>query len=216
MSNNYFAPNKANNGGAAFFSVRANDGAIYGRFQKQVAWENNKGVFAGGETVSIKFNPSEIAGIARAGKTKGLFEFYHTFDGGSVSGKFSYYKIEPKEQGQKVREGFGWSIKKGDTEFKVAFTLNDAFQLALYAEYALGLYFEADTANDEEEFRKSQEKKRAENNKPAPAAASKPANKTASKPVAKKPAPAPEPEPDDSGSEGEPFEENNGPEGDVF
>lgn len=161
---NFFSANKSSTGAGVFFSFNSKDGSIYLKLIKQTGWNpsTNKGVFKGGKFINVKMDANEAGGLIRAIRTDGAFNAFHSFEGEngkeSTTIKFNYYETQGSE-GRAGRQGFGLAVKRGDDEFKVAFTLASAESLSEYLRFALDRIHQADYAKDKEEFKQGQERK---------------------------------------------------------
>jgi hypothetical protein len=153
MSNNFFSPNAKVNGGAVFASWNSKDGSVYLKLLKQIA--NNpdkKGNFDGANPIHIKLTQDEAADIIRTIRTDGESKFYHTFDDKVTTGSFKYYQIPPLKEGDRIRSGFGLTVKKTvngqTTEVKIGFTLGSAERFSLFLKNALNHIFDAEYSED--------------------------------------------------------------------
>ena len=168
MSQNFFSPNSKISGGALFITLNEKDECLFFRFLKQIANNPNKlGNFDGKNPIQIKMNPDECADIVRAIRSKDKATFYHKFNEDVTSGTFSHYKIDTKkvdESGKSIyKEGFGFSIKRGDSQIKVGMSPAQSERLALYLSWALQRAFLSNHKEDvkyfEDNKKKSQESK---------------------------------------------------------
>lgn len=131
----YFKASKAVNGFLTSINTNLEDQSIWFRLTKQTGWDDNKklGSFKGGESFSIKFNLAEVGGFINAVERRDEpFSFYHT----TVSGRFQFYDLEPREQGKPRIRGFSLSLKKGEEQIKTSFTLAEAIDLVGYLDHA--------------------------------------------------------------------------------
>ena len=154
MSQQFYSPNFKNTGAALSVSSNSKEATVYFRLIKQTAWDDKakKGAFKGGAIVNVKLSSDETAGLIEAVRNKYQYSFYHSFDKQTTTGSFSYYRIEAKTPKDKVREGFGLTIKKDNVEFKVGFSLGQAERLMLYLRFALDRAFNADYAADKKAY----------------------------------------------------------------
>lgn len=163
MSLAFFAPNKKLTGGSLFVSFNSKDAAIYFRLAKQLDFNLKGGSkFDHENGFSIKMSVDEGAAIIRAVRRNSSTSFYHQFEENVTSGSFKYWKIEPKTEKDTLAEGFGLTVKKGDSEVKIGFSLGGAERLAQYLEFALNHIFSADYAEDKkrnEEYNKKKNEK---------------------------------------------------------
>jgi hypothetical protein len=162
MPNQYYSPNAKLTGGCLFASFNSKDGAVYLKLLKQVA--NNpdkKGNFDGKNPLNIKLSQDEAADMIRAVRTNGEAKFYHKFDQTVTSGGFKYWVVKSTEQGKPDRQGFGLSVKRGETEIKVSFTLGSAERFSLFLQNALTHFFDAEYSQDLKDYKESQAKKAA-------------------------------------------------------
>ena len=147
----FFSPNAKNTGAALSTSFNSKDAAFYFNLIKQVSWnETTKtGSFKGGAMANIKFSPDEAGGFIETVRTKGESKFFHSFGDETSSGNFRYYCIEnPKGN----KEGFGLTVKKGDTEWKVGFSLGSAERLMEHLKFGFEHIFSAIYAADKKAF----------------------------------------------------------------
>ncbi len=161
MGNNYFSPNNKISGGALFASWNSKDGSVYLKLLKQIA--NNpdkKGNFDGKNPINIKFGQDEVADIIRAVRTNGESKFFHSFNDVKTSGSFKYYTVKSTDPKWPDRQGFGFSVKKGEQEIKVGFTLGSAVRFSLFLQNALVHIFDAEYAQDLKDYKESQAKKK--------------------------------------------------------
>lgn len=176
MSATFFSGQKAaNTGGVLTVSFNSKDPAIYMRTIKQTGWDAkiNKPTFSGGETVNFKLTPDEAGGFIHAVNGHDEFDFYHTFNNESSTGKFHYYEVENKRDPAKKNRGFGLTLKKGAYEVKIGFSLGSAERLSQYLQFALDHVHSAAYAKDKKEYeefmkKKELEKVEAERGKTAP------------------------------------------------
>jgi hypothetical protein len=173
MGNNYFSPNTRINGGALFASWNSKDGSVYLKLLKQIA--NNpdkKGNFDGANPIHIKLTQDESADIIRAVRTKGKSKFYHTFDGKTTTGTFTYYEIPPQKEGDEPKAGFGLTVKKTAdaqvTEIKIGFTLGSAERFNLFLQNALTHIFDAEYSEDVQKSKEYQKNKAKSEPAPSP------------------------------------------------
>ena len=155
MSATFFSGQKsANTGGVLTVSFNSKDPAIYMRTIKQTGWDAkiNKPTFAGGESVNFKLTPDEAGGFIHAVNGHDEFEFYHTFNNESSTGKFHYYDVENKKDANKRNRGFGLTLKKGAYEVKIGFSLGSSERLSQYLQFALDHVHSAAYAKDKKEF----------------------------------------------------------------
>jgi hypothetical protein len=176
MASCYFAPNTRVTGGALFVSFSSKDGAVFFKLLKQIA--NNpskKGNFDGQHPINLKLSEDEAAGIIRAVRTRNNANFYHKFKDTNTAIHFTHYKIEPKQEGDKAREGFGLTVKQTvgsnpENVVKVGFSLDSAERLLEYLRFALNHIFSADYSLDKKralEFAKQREQQDAPPSEPS-------------------------------------------------
>ncbi len=148
----FFSSKKDNTGAAFFLSFDSKGEAFYAELIKQNGWsnENQNGIFKGGAKTRVKFSLDEVSDMIQTVKNKSKCSFYHKFvkDGVTevTSGTFSFYSI--KGQDDKVREGFGLSVKKGNLQYKVGFSLGAAEKLLQYIQFGLVHVFSSIYATD--------------------------------------------------------------------
>ena len=204
MSQAFFAPNKAVTGGVAYVSFNSKDANVYIKLAKQINNNPDKKNFDLANAINVKFSADEAAGMVRAIRTGGAFDFFHQFgDYPATSGSLSFYSIDGAA-GKPPTTGFGLKVKKENQEYKVGFTEDSAERLKLYLEFALDHIFTADYAEDKAKAAEYLAKKEG-----GQATTAKPTQKQPSPAKKKVAAPAPEPEPesepetnDDDGSTG--------------
>ena len=155
----YYSPNAKGTGAALFMSFASKDGAVYCKFVKQTSWDaqRRKGTFKDGKVLNFKLSQDEAGALIEAVRNKARTDFFHQFDNENTTGSFSYYRIEPKTPKDKVKEGFGFSVKRGEDEYKVGFTLGAAERFMEFLKFALNHIFSAEYAarkkRDEEYFK---------------------------------------------------------------
>ena len=165
MSLAIFSPNKTVSGGA-LIAKSAADGSLFISFFRQIA--NNpdkKNNFDFKNGVNVKFSEDEIGDMIHAVRTKKEAKFFHSFDGVNTSGSYRYYKIEG-ENGKGGREGFGFSVSKGELTIKVGFTVGSAERFCEFLKFTLNKSFEKSYIEDlakEQEFRNKNKSKAKEN-----------------------------------------------------
>lgn len=154
----FYSPNSKNTGASLFIKFNSKDGGFFFNLVKQVAWDEKtkKASFSGGQATFVKFSQDEVAGIIRAVRTNGFFSFYHTFDKNATTGSLKFYSVEKEG---KTRMGFGFSVKQGESEFKIGLSEASAERLSLYLKNGLTRCFDADYANDVKTSKEYAEKK---------------------------------------------------------
>jgi hypothetical protein len=190
----FYSPKADQSGAALFVTFNSKEGSVYCKFLQQTSWnaQTKKGGFQGGQIINFKLSQDETGAIIESVRNKNQTSFYHQFDGGATTGSFSYYRIEPKTSKDKVREGFGFKVKKGDLELKVGFTLGSAERLMEFLKFSLDHVFSAEYSVEKKKNEEYLKKKEQE---------------TKAKP-AKKPESEPEPETSEEPNDN-PFEENS-------
>mgnify|MGYP001604109793 CR=1 FL=1 len=174
MSNNYFSPTPKISGGALFATFNSKEGNIYWRLLKQIANnQNKKGNFDGANPINVKLSQDEAADVIRAVRTNSTSSFYHKFDDNVTTGKFSYYELDGQDKEGKPtkRKGFGLTVKKGEKEVKIGFTLASAERLSLFLQNALTHIMDAEYAEDIKQAKEYAAKKKdspQESPEPAP------------------------------------------------
>lgn len=169
MSQAFFSPNNKMTGGAILASFNSKDANVYFKVAKQVNNNPDKKNFDFQNAANFKFSADETAGMFRAIRTCGEFKFYHSFTSQDnvehvTSGSLRFYSIPAQEEGKAPKEGFGFTGKKDNVEYKCGFTVDSAERLAQYLQFALEHIFASDYSED---------KKRAEEwakNNPKPGA----------------------------------------------
>ncbi len=171
MSSNYFAGKPSGQGASLYVSFNSKEQSGFLKFIKQTGWDATKkqASFKGGAFLNVKLSPDELADMAKSIRFRESTSFYHQFGGAVTTGKFSYYDIPNDDKSKPPRRGFGISFKKGNDEFKVAFSLGAAERLYEYIRFALQRMHEADYVADKKKFEASQAEK--ENATPKPVSA---------------------------------------------
>lgn len=163
MPLSFYSANSKKSGGALFVSFNSKDGSGFFKLLQQTGWDAQakKGSFAGGNTINIKLSQDEMGSFIQAVRTKGRFNFYHSFGNESTTGTFSYYN--KKLDNNKEIEGFGLTIKKDNLEIKVGFSLGGAERLAEYFKFVFTHIFSAIYAADKK-YAEENKKNKASNN----------------------------------------------------
>mgnify|MGYP001593512640 FL=1 len=167
MPSNYFSANPKGSGAALFVSFQSKEQCVFFKLLKQVSWDakSRTGSFKDGAFVNVKFSPDEVADFIRAVRVNGESKFYHQFINNVTSGWFRYYHFDA-ENNNPAKSGFGLTVKNGDTEFKVGFTLGSAERLAEYLKFALQRINEAIYAADKKDAEEYAAKKKQETKTP--------------------------------------------------
>lgn len=162
MSYSTWSPNQKITGGALIAKLTY-DNSLFIQFFKQVA--NNpdkKNNFDFKNAINIKFSEDEIGDLIRAVRTNGASKFYHTFKDEKTTGSFSFYEIQG-EGGKPGRQGFGFTVNKGDATIKVGFSLGAAERFSEFLKFCLNKSFEFgyidDLAKDKEYREKNKDRK---------------------------------------------------------
>lgn len=167
MASIYFAGNKTNTGGALFVTFNSKEQAVYYRFVKQTAWneQTTKASFSGGATINLKLSADEAADVIHAVAGHTSCKFYHQFNGENTIGGFSYWEKEytGKDGKPGKSQGFGLSVKKGEIQIKIGFSLGAAERLSQYLRFALDHMHSAIYAQDKKEAEEYLKKKDAAN-----------------------------------------------------
>lgn len=162
----FYSGTKSLTGGALFVSFNSKDQAVYFRVIKQTGWNEqiSKPTFAGGPTLNLKLSPDETGEFIHAINGHDSCKFYHKFKDEVTMGNFTYYEKEykGKDGGLNKTRGFGLTIKKGELEAKIGFSLGGAERLSQYLRFALTHMFNAIYAQDKKEFEEYQKKKNGE------------------------------------------------------
>lgn len=163
MPNAFFSPTNKVTGGALFGTWNSKEGNVYLKLLRQVA--NNadkKGNFDGKNPINLKLSQDEAADFIRVVRTKAKASFYHKFNDDVTSGSFSYYELDStdKEGKPTKRAGYGLSVKKGEQEIKVGFTLGSAERFSLFLQNALTHIMDAEYAADKKEYLERQKNKK--------------------------------------------------------
>jgi len=164
-----YSPNSTTTGSALFISLSSKDGAMYFNLLKQVSWDANtkKASFKDGARLNVKFSLDEVGEMVNVIKNRGKWNFYHNFSETVVSGGFTYYSKEYDYKGKKVtKTGYGLTVKKGDQEWKVGFTLGSAEKLLAYLNFFFDRCFQAIYAADKKAFEEKQKNKKTLENPP--------------------------------------------------
>lgn len=173
-----FSGNKTVTGGAMFVTFQSKDQAVYLKIVKQTEWNEKtaKPSFTGGAVVNIKLSMDEVGDYIHAVAGHTARKFYHEFNKEVTSGNFSYWSKDFTDKAGKPAksEGFGLSIKKGEIQAKIGFSLGAAEKFSQYLQFALNHMFSAIYAQDKKEQEEYMKKRDGE--------------KTASALVSKKPA----------------------------
>lgn len=156
MPLSFFSAKKDKKGAALFITVNSKEGQVYCRFKLQTGWNEKKGVrgvgsFKGGEEILLKFNPVEIGGILHAIKSKTKYEWYHSFGDNVNSGKFGYYELTSTDKKGDIKKGFGFSVKKGDTNIKLPLGIDGAELLSHFLDFCLTHIFNSIYAEDKKQ-----------------------------------------------------------------
>lgn len=200
MPYQFFSPKADGTGAALFVSFNSKDGNVYFKLIKQTGWndQTKKGSFVAGEMINFKMSQDEACDVIQTIRNQSKCSFYHSFDGKTTTGSFQYYRIPSKVQGKDDKEGYGLTIKRDNTVWKVGFNLASGERLSQSLLFALDHIFSAIYSQDKKENEEYMKTKAAPTPAPAPQPrTTKPAPKPAASKPAPKPAPAPEPEVDD-------------------
>lgn len=166
MALTIFSGNKTGTGGAMFVTFASKDQAVYLKIVKQTEWneKTSKPSFAGGAIVNIKLSMDEVGDYIHAVAGHTACKFYHEFNKEVTSGNFSYWsKDYTGKDGKPAKsEGFGLSIKKGEIQAKIGFSLGAAEKFSQYLQFALNHMFSAIYAQDKKEFEEYLKKKEGE------------------------------------------------------
>ncbi|MEK6879021.1 MAG: hypothetical protein AABY22_05405 [Nanoarchaeota archaeon] len=154
MSLQYFKPNAKNSGSACNFAFNVSDDCIYVNLIKQVAWNNNKGVFKGGKRLVTKLNSNEVGGLLCCLEKNQDQSFIHKTENGMTSiffQKLFKWDAEKKEYG-KDQVGYYLSVtrnpKEGEKEtLRIGFNYGESTTLREYLKWGLGLLFAERTFN---------------------------------------------------------------------
>jgi len=118
MSYILYKPNKSNTGSACQFNAKFDDECLYAQITKQVAWENNKGLFKGGKRLVSKLNTWEAGHIISAIERNTDWETVHATEKNKTQVKFNrYFKYDSETKTYTdVQLGFSFSLghKEGD------------------------------------------------------------------------------------------------------
>lgn len=189
-----YSANKQGTGALAEVSFNSKDESIWLRLTKQTGTTTSpsgrqNGTYKGGARANVKLSIEEAGGIIHAVRTAGQFSAFHSTADKKTTVSFKYYHIPAQDQSKPAREGFGLTVKSGNDEWKVGYSVGAAVALEQYLEFALKHHiYAAIYSKDKEAFAKSQQ---GQQEPSAPAANARPA----ARPARQQPAPAPvEPE----------------------
>jgi hypothetical protein len=168
-----YKPNKNITGSGASFSFNSKEGDLFVSMIKQVSWENGKGSFKGGDSVTFKLNTWEIGGVLDSILTNRPFETCHKSSEGEVTTwiKFNPYFVKDENK-EDIQKGYGLIVNrvKGDDKksFLLGFNFWEASSLVEYFRFALQHIFAAIYAQDKADAKERAEKKGTANKTTAP------------------------------------------------
>ena len=153
----YFSPNNKINGGALFTSFNSKTGDIYIKLLRQVANNSDKkNNFDGQNPINLKLTLDEAGDFIQAVRNQSDCSLYHTSESGTTTATFKYYRIEPKTDKDKLRQGFGLTVNRVfnniEKQVKIGFTLGSAERFSLFLQNALMRTFDAEYASQKRAF----------------------------------------------------------------
>ena len=164
MSNNFFSPTLKISGGALLASFNSKTGSVFLKCLKQVANNQNKvGNFDGKNPIFIKLGQDEASDFIRAINERGESKFYHSFEENVSTGSLRYYEVDSKDKtgNSTKKRGYGLTVKSGEKEVKVGFTLASGYRFSLWLQNALNHIFDYEHVEEMKEKEEYNKKKAA-------------------------------------------------------